>query len=244
MYSRVRGARARAGALLALAATLTIALAGCGSSSNSGPSANGVAAKSPSEILATSTAAAQAASSVRVADSAGAGPAALTLNLQLTGDGGRARVSLLGLAFEEIRIANTLYVKGSPAFYSRLARVEHLRSPLRVPRGTWLKAPANGRLAQLAAFTRRSELALILRATGTLSEGAASTVDGQKVIELKEAAKLFTGSLFIASTGQPYPIEIVKRGKESGQITFSGWDRPVTLTAPANAVELTGLERR
>ncbi len=221
MYSRVRGARARAGALLALAATLTIALAGCGSSSNSGPSANGVAAKSPSEILATSTAAAQAANSVRVADSAGAGPAALTLNLQLTGDGGRARVSLLGLAFEEIRIANTLYVKGSPAFYSRLARDEHLRPC--ACRGTWLKAPANGRLAQLAAFTRRSELALILRATGTLSEGAASTVDGQKVIELKEAAKLFTGSLFIASTGQPYPIEIVKRGKESGQITFSGW---------------------
>lgn len=245
MYSRVRAARERACAPLALLLAAALAIDGCGSSSNTGPSANGVASKSPSEILAASSAAAQGASSVRVVDSSGAGPASLSLNLQLAGDGGRTRVSLLGLAFEEIRVANTLYVKGDPAFYRRLGRVERLGAPVRVPRGTWLKAPANsGKLAQLAAFTKRSELPLLLRSTGSLAKGAASIINGQRAIELKETAKLFTATLYIATTGKPYPIQLVKRGRESGQVTFSGWNQPVSLAAPAKTIELAKLAHK
>ena len=238
MLARLQIARARAGAPLAL--LLAAALAGCG-----GSAGNGIASKSPSEILAASNAAALSATSVHVVDKNAGGPLSLTLNLELAGDGGRAQLSLLGVAFEEIRIANTLYVKGNPFFYKRLGRIERLGATVHVPKGTWLKAPANsGKLAQLAAFTERRELALILRSTGPLTKGAASTVNGQQVIELKEAAKLFTGSLFIATTGKPYPIQLVKHGKESGQITFTGWNQAVSLAAPANAVELAKLEHR
>jgi hypothetical protein len=61
-------------------------------------------------------------------------------------------------------------------------------------------------------------------------------VNGQKAIELKMTAKLFSGSLYIATTGKPYPIELIKRGRETGQTTFSHWNQSVSLTAPPNAI--------
>jgi hypothetical protein len=232
VFIRLNRARGRAGAPLALLLTLALvaALTGCGSSGN------GVASKSASEILAVTKAAAASATSVHVVSKASQGPLSLTLNLDLASNGGRGQVSLLGLAFELIRVGNTLYLKGNPAFYTRLSST----TGLHLPRGVWLKAPASGgKLAQLAAFTEASgELNRLLSSTGPVTKGATSTVNGQKAIELKETAKLFSGSLYVAATGKPYPIELVKRGKETGQITFSGWNAPVSLSAPANAIAI------
>jgi hypothetical protein len=215
----------------AAALLIALVLTGCG-----GSSGNGIASKSASEILAASRAAAESATSVHVAGKSAQGPLSLTLNLDLASDGGRGQVSLLGLSFELIRVGNTLYAKGNPAFYTRLSAT----TGLHLPQGGWLKAPASGgKLAQLASFTDLGgELARLLSSSGPVTKGAASTVNGQQAIELKESAKLFSGSLFIATSGKPYPIQLVKRGRETGQTTFSGWNVPVSLTAPANAIAI------
>jgi hypothetical protein len=239
-----QSARARAGACtrrlaagsvsalaLLLTAALTAALTGCG-----GTSGNGIASKSASDILAAAKAAAVSATSVHVAGKDSQGPLSLTLNLDLASNGGRGQVSLvpLELPFELIRVGNTLYLKGSPAFYKRLGAAAH------VPQGTWLKAPASGgQMAQLASFTELGgELKRLLSSSGPIAKGATATVNGQQAIELKVSGKLFSGSLYIAATGKPYPIELVKRGRETGQTTFSGWNVPVSLTAPANAIAI------
>ena len=111
-------------------------------------------------------------------DSQDKGRLSLTLKLELARDGGRAKLSFLGLTYEVIRIGNTLYVKGNPALYKRLFR----RSGLHVPQGTWLKTSADsGKLAQLATFTHASsELARLLASTGPLTKGATRTIDGQR----------------------------------------------------------------
>jgi hypothetical protein len=228
VLSCLHSARGRASASLAL--LLAAALTGCG-----GSSGNGIASKSPSEILAASQAAAQGATSVRVAGKNSQGPLSLTLNLDLASNGGRGQVSGLGLAYELIRIGNTLYLKGNAAFDARLDST----TGLHVPQGVWLKAPASGQLAQLTSFTDLGgELKRLLSSTGPTTKGATTTVNGQKVIELKVSAKLFSGSLFVATTGKPYPIELVKRGRETGQITFSGWNASVSLTPPRNAIAI------
>jgi hypothetical protein len=236
--SCVRAARARALAPLALPLTVALAaaLAGCG-----GSSGNGIASKSPAEILAASRAAAEGATSVHVVSRASQGRLSLTSDLELAGDRGRARVSFLGRTREVIRIGDTLYLKGYSAVYKRLGR----STDPHVPRGAWVKAPANsGRLVSLAALTNlRTELGLLLGSTVPLTKGATTAVNGQHAIELKEkTAKGFTGFLYIATTGTSYPIELVKHGAETGQITFSGWNEPVSLTAPANAVALSKLK--
>lgn len=212
------------------------ALAGCGGSASSD-----IASKPAAAILTAARSAAESASSVHVVSNASQDKGKLSAksNLELASNGGRAQLSFLGISSETIRIANTLYVKGSRSFYTRLSR-----RGLHVPRGAWLKTTANSpSLGQLAALTdATSELHLLIKNTGTLTKGTTTTINGQKAIELKEATKHFTSTIYIATTGSPYPIEIIKHGRETSQTTFSGWNQPTPLAAPANAVELANLE--
>ena len=236
MASRLRAARLGVGiplVLLLLTVVLAIVLAGCGSGES-------LTSKSAAQILAASRSAALSASSVRVVSNAAQDRGRLSSmsDLELTGGGGRARTSFLGQTSEVMRIGDTLYVKGGPALYKRVAE----RTGVHVPQGTWLSET----VARKPLPTDLSrELTLLLRSPGSLTKGPTTTIAGQKAIELKETGrKLFTGAIYIATTGKPYPIEIVKHGQETGKTTFTGWNDPVTLSAPTGAIELSKLKRK
>jgi len=222
---------------LALVLLLVAALiAGCGGGSSSG---NGVASKSPAEILAAAKSAASSASSVHVAGSLNSGATPLTLDMDLAaGRGGRGQISEGGLSFELIVVGDTVYIKGSPAFYSHFGG----SAAAQLFRGKWLKAPVTGgELASLAALTNLGKLLeQTLSSNGTLVRGATTTVASQPVVELHDTAH--NGSLYVATTGQPYPIEVVKRGTETGHVSFTHWNQPVTLAAPAGAIDLSQLQ--
>ncbi len=227
----------RTGVPLAAVGTLLLAaLAGCGGSADAP-----LASKSPAAILAASRAAATGATSVRITSRASQGRLSLTTDLWLSADGGRAKFSFLGLDYEVARIGETLYLKGTRALYRRL----FARSGVRVPEGVWVKGPADAAmLARFAGLTDMGRtLDLLLGRTGPLTKTATSMVDGRPAIELKETAKLFTGSLAIATTGKPYPLRIVKHGRETGRTTFADWNQPMPLAAPASTIELSTLER-
>jgi hypothetical protein len=226
--------RDRAALVLAIL-TLGGGLAGCGSSDNR------VASKPASEILAAARAAAQSATSVRITSSSNVGKAKLTLDASLAKENARAQLSLLGIDVEAIRIGDTLYIKGNRAFDARLQSTLGVK----VPSGVWLKGPASGVLGQVGAFTSMNrEVPLILGARGPITKGATTRINGQPAIELKETAKLYTGTLYVATTGNPYPIQLRKTGRETGQTTFTAWNDPVTVSAPANAVEISQLKRK
>jgi hypothetical protein len=235
--ARIRcDARIRFGAGIPLAVVIGVLfLAGCG-----GSAGNAISSKTPAEILAVSRAAATSATSVHVVSKASQGPLTAALNLQLASNGGRAQVSLLGLAFEVIRIGETVYLKGSPSLYQRLGITTN------VPQGSWLTGPASGQLGQLAAFTDlRGELGRLLPASNALlTKGANTSIDGQQALELKATGKLYTGALDIATTGKPYPIKLTKHGKETGQSTFNEWNKPITLNPPTNTTNLSQLQHR
>jgi hypothetical protein len=231
---RTSRARTRFGAGVPLAVVLVaLALGGCG-----GSAGNGIASKTPAEILAAGRAAATSATSVHVVSKASEGRLAVTVNAQLASDGGWAQLSLLGNAYEVIRIGRTVYLKASPIVYRRLGITT------KPPKGAWLSGPVSGPLGGLAAFTDLSgELNRILPARNdVLAKGASTTLGGQHALELNATGKLFKGVLYVATTGEPYPIELVKHGRETGQSTFSGWNEPATLNPPANTIELSQLE--
>ncbi len=222
--------------LTPLLALVALAIAGCGSSSSSG---NGVSSKSPSEILAASKAAADSASSVHVVGTLASNGTPITLNLSLaTGHGGRGQISEGSLSFELIVVGDTIYIKGSPAFYSHFGGT----AAAQLFQGKWLKAPiSSGELGSLAALTNVGKLLdQTLTSHGTLAKGATTTVAGQAVIELRDTSH--NGSLFVATTGKPYPIEIIKHGSETGHITFTNWNQPVSLSAPSDAIDLSQLQ--
>jgi hypothetical protein len=229
--------------LLAAALVLVVPALFCGC----GSSDNGVASKSPTEILATATSAAQQASSVHLLSSASAGPLTSVLNMQYSGTDGQGHVSLVGLSFGLVRIGETIYANGNRKFYTRFGQTiggSAGAAITKLPTGTWLKSTGKtGPLSQLGSIAdKETELGLILSRGTPVTKGSETTVAGQKVIELKQLARLYTGSLFIATTGKPYPIEERKTGREQGRTSFTNWDQAVTITAPAHAVDVSQLE--
>lgn len=233
-----RGLTAAAALVLLLAL-----LAGCGggsSSSSSASSDNGVAGKSPADILAATKVASDAARTVHVSGSIVSDGSPITLDMNLlAGKGGRGRLSENGLSFELIQVGKTVYIKGSPAFYKHIGG----SSAAQLFQGKWLKAPASN--SDFASLSQLTDLRQLVDQTlsnhgGSLTKIGTSTVNGQKVVGITDKAK--GGTLYIAATGQPYPIQIAKSGSGGGKIAFDRWNSSVTLAAPANAIDVAQLQ--
>jgi hypothetical protein len=213
-------------ATLSTVALLAGLLAGCGSSDN------GVASKEPKEILQASEKAIGNASSVTINGQSAQGPLKLTLNLKLNRQGGQGAINLLGLQIEVIKTGQTVYVKGSPALYQRL----EIKAP---PAGTWIKAPASGKLSQLAAFTDLGgEASRIISTSGKIAKGATTTIEGQPAIELRTEGKLYKGRLYIKTTGEPYPLKLEKTGRETSHTTLTNWNNTPPPTPPTNTTTI------
>jgi hypothetical protein len=228
------GPRTLTSSLLTL---VLVAVAGCGGGSSS--AGNGIASKTPAEIVAAAKAAADGASSVHVAGSVVNAGTSIGLDMELlTGKGGRGRLSENGLSFELIEVGGYVYISGSPAFYSHFAGP----AAAQLLQGKWLKAPAaSGNFASLGSLTdARKLLDSTLSSHGSLAKGATTTVDGRTVVAIKD--QTHGGTLYVAATGTPYPIEITKGGKGGGKILFTNWNAPVTVTAPKSSVDLGQLE--
>lgn len=224
------------GPLTALsAAVLAVgAIAGCG-----GSSTNGVESKSPTEIVSAAQKAANSAKSVRVDGSVSTAGTQLTLDLQIAeGKGAKGSISEGPLSFELIRLGDSVYIKGSAAFYEHFAGSEAAK----LLEGKWLQAPAtSGEFATLGNLTDMSQLlSTVLGQHGSLAKGGTSTIDGKKVVAVKDTSK--GGVLYVATTGKPYPIQISKSGSTGGKVTFSEWNAPVTITAPTGAINISKLK--
>jgi hypothetical protein len=220
---------------LSVAAVLAVAvISGCGSSSTG----NGVASKTPTQIVAGAKILADAAKSVHVSGTLRTATSPIALNMiLLAGKGGRGQLTENGLSLQLIQIHGTAYIKGSAAFYRQIAGP----AAAQVLQGRWLKAPASsGNLAPLASLTDLSKLLdTALAAHGPLTKGRVTSVNGQKVIGVKDTST--GGTLYVATTGPPYPVQITMSGGGGG-ITFAGWNQPVSVFAPANAIDVTQLQ--
>lgn len=223
--------------VLSLGLGLVLALlSGCGSSS---PSGNGVASKTPTQIVAAAKAAAAGAASAHVAGSIVEGGKPITLDMELVaGKGGKGRISLEGLTVSIIQLNGAVYINGSTAFYRHVAGA----AAAQLLQGKWLKAPASSSdFASLASLTDLGKLIdTTLASHGKLAGAGTKTIAGQKAVGVTDVTK--GGTLYVASTGSAYPIELVKSGASGGKIVFNRWNKPVTLTAPANAVNINQLQ--
>lgn len=221
-----------------------VALAGCGSSSSnsssssSSSSGNGVAAKTPDQILSAAEQAAESAQSVRISGAVSSGGQPVALNLALVnGKGASGTISSGGVGADIIEVNKTVYLKGSDNFWRHVAGA----GAAQLFHGKWLKAPANGNFAAFSQFTDLNGLFQKLFASGhgTLQKGATTTIDGQKVIALTDTAK--QGTLYVATTGKPYPVQLKKTGSDGGHIDFTDYNQSFNLAPPKNAVDVSKL---
>jgi hypothetical protein len=220
--------------LLGLGVLSIVALAGCGSSSTG----DGIASKAPAEIIARAKAAADSASSVYISGTLVSKGVPVSLEMELlAGKGGRGRVAQNGLSFELVQVGGIVYIDGSAAFYRHIGG----SAAAQILRGRWLKAPAGTpELAPIAALTDLDKLIdSALVSSGPLTNGGVRTVQGQKAVAIEDVSQ--GGTVYIAATGKPYPLEVVKDGGKGGTVVFDRWNEPVTLVAPADALDVTKL---
>jgi hypothetical protein len=222
--------------LLLVLLPLLLLAAGCGG--GGGSKSNGVADKSASEILAASKQAANKAGSVHFFGSIVEEGTPLKVDIRIEGTkGGTGSMTIQGSHVDIIRVGSQAYIKGSSQFYKQVAGA----AAAQLLKGKWLKGSATkGDLASLAALTSMDKLfAAALKPGGTISKGKETTVDGQKVIELKSSDG---GSLYVATTGEPYPVQIAQvTGTSTGSVHFDEWNAAVNVTAPQNSLDISKL---
>ncbi|MGB0091461.1 MAG: hypothetical protein WBP81_02850 [Solirubrobacteraceae bacterium] len=212
------------------------AISACGGSSD-----NGVASKSPDAIVTAAMGAIDGAKSVHVAGSVVSGGSPITLDLDLlSGKGGRGEMSQSGLSFQLVEVGQAVYINGSPGFWRRYGGA----AAAQLFQGKWLKAPAgSGNFASLSSLTNLHRLlTALLSSHGKLAKGATTTVNGQKVVAVNDSAK--GGTLYVATTGKPYPVEILKTGPQGGHLVFDRFNESVSLTAPANSIDISQLQSK
>jgi hypothetical protein len=220
----------------ALAAIAALAIAACGSSHGDGT----LAASAPNVIVTRATQAIDAVHSVRVtgviADGSSAHPIRLDLEL-VNGRGATGSMSENGASFRLITVGGESYIKGSPEFLRQFGG-SAVAAQLQ---GKWLRASAqDGDFASLTSLTQVHKLlAALLTGHGPLVSGATSTIAGHRVIALHDTSE--DGTLYVATTGPPYPIRIENTGSRGGELNFGDFDATVALTPPKSSVDISDL---
>jgi hypothetical protein len=208
------------------------AISACGGGSSSG---NGVASKSPNEIVSAALGAINTAKSAHISGNVVSGTSPITLNLDLvSGQGGRGQMSEGGLGFKIEVIKHEVYINGSPSFWKHFGGA----AAAQVFQGKWLKAPASGQFASLAQLSDlHALLATVLSTHGSLTKTGTSTINGQSAVGIRDTTN--GGTLYVATTGKPYPLEILKKGGQGGRILLGNFDQTVSLTPPPNAIDIS-----
>jgi hypothetical protein len=220
-------------AILALSAAL---LAGCGSS---GSKSNGVENKTAPEIVQSAKAAAKGADSVHIAGTVNAG-GKVTLDLSLArGKGGKGKIVTNGMTFEVISTGGKVYFKTNAAALQRLGG----GIAAQLLQGRWIIAPSSlGQFTSLTALTDMTKLFDSLTSSlGTLDKGATTDVNGQPAVTVTSTRPAGSGTLYVATTGEPFPLKLEGSKSNAGSITFDQWNEPVDLKPPPNPVDFSKL---
>jgi hypothetical protein len=189
-------------------------------------------------VISDADAAARTASSVHVSGTISSNGTPIVLDLTMThSKGAKGSMSTNGLKFDLVRIGDTLYIRGSDAFYRQFAG-----PAARLLHGKWLKGSAtHSRLSSLVPLTNIDALfAKIASGHGKLANDGKKTYKGRQVVELRDTSD--GSKLLVAATGKPYPVAITGGNKgQSGTILFDRWNDSVSLSAPSNAIDISRL---
>ena len=202
-------------------------------SSNAAPA--GEAAKTPAQILAGAERAVATASSVRLVAVGTSGGKPLRLDLELVaGRGGEGSVTDGGYTFRIIRLGTHAYFEAGAAFWRKFAGS---LGP-QLFQGRWIEASATS--GQLASFTPLTSMRTFINGAlsshGKLAVGKTTTIGGRPALRLIDTTQ--GGSLYLAASGTPYPLEITAKGG-GGTIRFESWNERFSTTPPKHPLNFT-----
>ena len=241
------GTRLAGGLTAGLAALL---LAGCGGSDDapaaaSAPAASSAASSSaaPSsesrtgpQVAADAADALEAAGAVHVTGTFGTGAEAQGVDLQLQGEDVSGTIDLGGQQVELLTVAGVTYFKAGAEFWAGSGAPAESAAQLA---GAWVVVPEE-QAAGLGELTL-SGVADELRAPsdGAIDDAVTTEqLDGADVLVLSQAGG---SKLYVAADDPAYPLKTVTGDTEPETLTFDRFGEKTTLTAPADALDLSEL---
>ncbi|MFC8297261.1 hypothetical protein [Micromonospora orduensis] len=197
-------------------------LAGCGGGGDgaqpesTAPADNGVAALAPNEALQRATTAVKNAKSYHLVGDIDNDGQKMTLDLKVAGSDLGGQVSTGEGTVEVLSVAGQQYIRPDEKFWAKNAGAQASDEMVKLMGDKWAKVSKKDDLAQLFNIANIDEL---LKPDGTMTKGDAKEIDGVKTIGLVDGDK--SGTLYVATTGEPYPIRLEGGQDATGQITFS-----------------------
>lgn len=235
----------------ALAAGAALALAAC-SDGSPGPSGGGAATpsptsissaafpgKTPEQILQAATTAARSAKSLRVKGSVVEAGDTITMDvLADTRGNSTGSLKVLGGTLDLRVDGKQVYLRGDKAFWKKNAP-----EAAELLTGAWMKTSTKNK--DFAEFIKLGQPQTYfddkLAPRGSLSVIAGRPVDGVPTLGLRDrGAGPGSATIYVATEGEPYPLLVVSGEEGETPLTFTDWNAPVTVKAPAGAIAVDG----
>lgn len=187
---------------------------------------NGVEQLSADQILERASAAAKGAESVKVTAKTQEEAGEMSFEITMTKTGAQGTVTNAQGSLELLATPDTIYIKGDAKFNESYGG----QGGAALLEGKWLSIPADN--PQATPFRGLVSLETffdgLLTPESTPTKVAPKDVNGVRSVGLKTDA----GTLWVATTGEPYPVAIEPAEGQQGSVTMTDWNAPVTITAP------------
>jgi hypothetical protein len=233
-------------------AASTQAVAATAADGGTAQAPNGIEKLAAADILATSSAAAGAADSVQMKGTITTEGGAVTLDMELGQKAGQGTFAIQGVDVQLRLVNETIYIKASG---DGLAKVFGLTggdsaagqavAGFIKTLGTgdkWLMIPGKESIGGIEGFVNKDSLLKdMLAASDKAVVKGSGEVNGIPVVLLDLGEG--NGTLAVSSVGKPYPVQFTSpdAGSESGEVTFSNWNAPISVTAPSDVLDLSAL---
>jgi hypothetical protein len=220
---------------VALSASLALAAGGTLSACGGGTKLNGEQKKTGSEVAQDAINALRGTSSVRMAGKATSNNAPVTLDLTFKGNDTKGSLSTNGTSFQIVKIGDKAYIKGDKATYTSIAGAA--AAQLIGDRWLLMSGDKASGLTDITLGSFTSSFSSTSKWSKTVEQ---TKLDGEKVVVVTDTSD--GSKLYVANTGKPYPLNAEKAGSDGGSLTFSDYDKDVTISAPADAIDVNQLE--
>ena len=239
-----------------VSAVISLGAAGCRSlalgaatAASAGPSATAStmattaadpqAALTAAQIAARAVADLKAAASVHVTGSGTDSGQQVRLSLWLArGKGCRGRITLAGKgSFRMIVIGTVAWIRPDVMFWKTYGGAN--AAALKLLTGKWLKTTSHSSLGPLEQLCRTRFLARNFQGLGALVSKASTTMSGQPAVQLTARSKA-QGAMYVSDSSNPEILRVIDAGAQGGQLDFTGYGAPVSLSTPPPGQVLDG----
>ena len=137
-------------------------------------------------------------------------------------------------SFKLIAIGDKVWIEPDQQFWEKAGGAD--AAVLKQVSGKYLTVKATSQLGSLDGFCKPGQLAGSFGGTITgLVKGETATISGQPALQIKDTGD--SASIFVSDTAKPELLRISDGSQ--GTLDFSGYNSPVTLTAPPAAETLS-----